>query len=88
MTNKTNKTNEISLNSPKNKFRVEVHYNKPLVGVGSVVSFGRMSLEGVEDYVRRYWMNGQTHAYIVIRENLKTFPEFNWKTLREEHINA
>ena len=56
--------------------------------VGSVVSFGTMSLEGIDDYIRRYWMNNQPKAYVVIRENKKTYPEFDWQTVRTGDIEA
>ena len=84
----TQKNETPSLRSPKNRYRVEVHYPQPLDGVGSVVSFGTMSLEGIDDYIRRYWMNNQPKAYVVIRENKKTYPEFDWQTGRTGDIEA
>ena len=77
-----------SLRSPKNRYRVEVHYPQPLEGVGSVVSFGTMSLEGIEDYIRRYWMNNQPTVYVVIKENMKQYPSFDWQTVRTFDLNA
>lgn len=84
----TQKNETPSLRSPKNRYRVEVHYPQPLEGVGSVVSFGTMSLEGIDNYIRRYWMNNQPKAYVVIRENKKTYPEFDWQTVRTGDIEA
>lgn len=75
-----------SLHSPKNRYHVEVHYPKPLPKLGSVVSFGTMTIDGIDSYIRRYWMNNQPVARIIIRENLKTYPEFDWKTVRNEDL--
>jgi len=38
----------ISHRSPKNKFRIEFTYKKPLEGIGSVASFGTMSIDDIE----------------------------------------
>lgn len=79
---------EPSLHSPKNRYHVEIHFNQPLDGIGSVVSFGTMSLDGIDNYIRRYWMYGQQEVHIVIRENLKTYPSFDWKKIRDEKLEA
>lgn len=84
----TQQNNTPSLHSPKNRYRVEVHFNQPLEGIGSVTSFGTMSLEGIDNYIRRYCMYGQQEVHIVIRENLKTYPSFDWKKIRDEKLEA
>lgn len=84
----TQQNNTPSLHSPKNRYRVEVHFNQPLEGIGSVTSFGTMSLEGIDNYIRRHWMYGQQEVHIVIRENMKTYPSFDWKKIRDEKLEA
>lgn len=73
-----------SLHSPKNRYRIEVHFKRPLEGIGSVTSFGTMTLDGVDEYIRKYWMFGQPVVRVIIRENLEMHPEFKWKTVRNE----
>ena len=73
---------EIGLYSPKNRYHVEVYFPKPLENLGSVVSFGTMSLDGIEDQIRKYWMYQQPVVRVNIQENLKKYPEFEWKTVR------
>ena len=79
---------EPSLHSPKNRYHIEVHFNEPLPDLGSVVSFGTMNLDGIDNYIRRYWMYQQPEVHIIIRENLKTYPEFDWKVVRDEKLKA
>lgn len=80
--------NTPSLHSPKNRYHVEVHYRKPLPGVGSVVSFGTMDITGINDYVRKYWMNNQPEVYVVIRENKKQYPAFDWQIVSTGDVKA
>lgn len=83
----TQRNNIPSLHSPKNRYHVEIHFPKP-IKLGSVVSFGTMTLEGIDDYIRKEWMCGQPSARVIIRENLKTYPEFEWKVVRNEDLEA
>ena len=83
-----NNDKEISLHSPKNRYHVEIVFPEPLPNLGSVVSFGTMSLEGIDNYIRRYWMYGQPTVHLKIQENLKKYPEFDWHTVRNEDFNA
>ena len=76
------------LRSPKNRYHVELHFNKPLPGLGSVDSFGTMNLDGIDNYIRRYWMHNQPEVHVIISENLKTYPEFDWKIVRDETLQA
>lgn len=69
----------ITPHSPKNRYYVEVYFPKPLKNLGSVVSFGTMTLDNVEDTVRKYYMYNQPVVRVAILENLKTYPEFEWK---------
>ena len=69
----------ITPNSPRNRYYVEVYFPKPLKNLGSCVSFGTMTLDDVEDRVRKYYMYNQPVVRVAILENLKTYPEFQWK---------
>lgn len=84
----TQQNNTPSLHSPKNRYRVEIHFQQPLEGLGSVTSFGTMSLEGIEDYIRKYWMYKQPTVYVVIRENKKQYPSFEWVEVRKFNLDA
>lgn len=85
---KVEKNEEPSLHSPKNRYHVEIVFPEPLPNLGSVVSFGTMSLEGIDNYIRKYWMYGQPTAHVKIEENLKKYPEFDWHIVRNEDFNA
>ena len=69
----------ITPNSPRNRYYVEVYFPKPLKNLGSCVSFGTMTLDDIEDRVRKYYMYNQPVVRVAILENLKTYPEFQWK---------
>lgn len=69
----------ITPNSPRSRYYVEVYFPKPLKNLGSCVSFGTMTLDDVEDRVRKYYMYNQPVVRVAILENLKTYPEFQWK---------
>ena len=84
----TQQNNTPSLHSPKNRYRVEIHFQQPLEGLGSVTSFGTMSLEGIEDYIRKHWMYKQPTVYVVIRENKKQYPSFEWVEVRKFNLDA
>ena len=79
---------EYGLYSPKNRYHVEIHFPKPLKNLGSVVGFGTMSLDGIDEQIRKYWMYEQPTVHVIITENMKTYPEFDWKVVRNENINA
>lgn len=81
--NRKKKNEEPSLHSPKNRYHVEIHFQQPLEGIGSVISFGVMSLEGIENYIRTTWMYGENEVHLIICENLKQYPEFEWKVIHD-----
>lgn len=84
----TQQNNTPSLHSPKNRYNVQVYFEQPIKGIGSVVSFGTMSIEGIDDEIRRYWMYGQPVVRVIIRENLKQYPAFEWVEVRNEDLKA
>ena len=76
-------TNSISHKSPKNKFRIEFNYSKPLKDIGSVCSFGRMSIDDLEnDNFYKHYANmakrNNVKFTVKILENKAEFPQFNW----------
>lgn len=72
-----------SPHSPKNKFSVEINFEKALRGVGSVVGYTAPSLSACMAIAARH----TSRAHVVIRENKQTYPEFDWQTVKEYKIN-
>lgn len=64
-----------SIHSPRNKFRAEIHFSKPLKGIGSVVSITADSIEQLNCYIKT--MNYKK-CHVVIYENKLQYPSFNW----------
>lgn len=79
-----------SLHSPKNKFRAEIHYSKPLAEIGSVSSALGMTLDQVKHrtkfYTEQASRNGASSA-VVIFENLKAYPNFDWKEVERYEVS-
>lgn len=73
-----------SMHSPRNKFRAEIHFDKPLKGIGSVVSFTADSIGQLESYIKA--MNYKK-CHVVIQENKLQYPSFNWVVVRSYKIN-
>lgn len=71
------------MNSPKNKFRIEITFNKPLIGIGSVVSYTANSVEQLDAYVKA--MNCKK-CHVVIQENKENYPKFKWVTINSYDI--
>lgn len=68
--------------SPKDKFFAEATFNKPLVGIGSVISKSANSLEEVEQSIISECKRMKQSAHIRIRENKSEFPSFNWELVK------
>lgn len=67
--------------SPKNKFVSEINYRKSLSEIGSTSRIGAMSIEDVKHQVKFYTeqaKRNKTSSTVVIRENKKVYPEFEW----------
>lgn len=69
--------------SPKNKFCAEVHFNKPLKGIGSVVIFTADSVEQLQSYIQAMNYN---NCHVVIKENKSQYPSFNWVLVKSYDI--
>lgn len=77
------KIKEFSLHSPKNKFRCEINLNNALEGIGSVTSFNANTIKGIMGGIeqRSGTIQRAKGASIVILENRKTYPEFEWEII-------
>lgn len=67
-----------SLHSPKNKFSVDIHFNKPVKGLGSCINYTSGSIEGCEALASIY-----KNCSVLIRENKQVYPQFEWVTVKE-----
>lgn len=72
-----------SLHSPKARYSVSINFDKPLKGLGSVVSYTSDSIEQLKSDVAHC---GYKKADVTIRENLKKYPEFEWVVVERYRI--
>lgn len=70
-----------SLHSPKNKFRMEINFNEPVDGIGSVISYTSNSIRGLSFFADKY-----RNAHVVIMKNLKEYPKFEWVKVESYNI--
>lgn len=77
-------TEKFSAHSPKNKFRCQINLKNALAGIGSVISFNANTIEGIMDGIEQKsgTIQRAKGATIVIYENKKTYPEFNWQIFK------
>ena len=75
--------------SPKNKFFADITYSKPLSEIGSASSTGAMTIEQVKlqavfytDQAKRFGID----SHVIIRENKKTYPDFEWIKIKSYNI--
>lgn len=76
------KTN--SIHSPKNKFRGTI-YQTSISGSGDCLSLSCNSLEELKSMLEKE-ANGKA-AHIVIKENKKEYPAFDWQEIENYEIN-
>lgn len=72
------------MRSPRNKFRVEINYDRALDTVGSVEAFGAMTMEQVRAIVINHYATRRSNhpditARVVVMENKATYPSFDWQ---------
>lgn len=76
--------------SPKNRFRVEISLKEIITTTSSEFSFGTMTITDIED--NNHYKNFKElaskngGAYVQIRENKKTYPEFEWQIVKNYEI--
>lgn len=71
-----------TFNSPKNRFRIEFRYAKPVEDIGSVYSFGVNSIENLEDSSLFQEAKNRGPGSYTIRENHSTYPDFDWEIIK------
>lgn len=79
---KTN--NQSSLRSPKNKFSVQVCFDTPLEGVGSVITMTANTMSDAE-HLAQFECAG-IPAHVTVKEK-KEYPEFDWVVVNEYNLN-
>ena len=75
------KNQEPTAHSPKNTFIAQINYNRPLSEIGSSSRVGAMTLEGAKHEAKFYTNQAKknnTGCTVVIKENKKTYPDFDW----------
>ena len=76
------KNQTITSRSPKNKFRIELTSNKSIAGLGSYFSTGTMNVDSLKDnnFYNHYknMIVSKGGGHVTVKENLSTYPEFNW----------
>lgn len=76
---------ETSLLSPKNKFSVQVCFDKPLKYIGSVSTMTANTISDIEYLVK---MNVRGYpAHVTVKENKKEYPSFDWVVVSEYDLN-
>lgn len=76
-----------SMHSPKNPYRVEIHYDKALKNLGSVSSFGGMTIEVVDGLAIGEVKRNKMGAQIIVKHNVAGYPDFDWKEVKSYHVN-
>ena len=78
----------ITFLSPRNRYLISVYFPKAIKGVGSCVSFGSMTLDNIEKIVRRDYMYNLPVVRVFVDENMKKYPEFEWKKVKAFDVVA
>ena len=77
-------TNNNSVHSPKNKFRATI-YQTGISGSGDTLSLSWNNLEELKSMAEKE-ANGRA-AHIVIKENKKEYPAFDWQEVENYEVN-
>lgn len=72
-----------SIHSPKNNYGASVNFDKPVKGLGSVVSLTADSIAQLNSDIAHC---GYKKADVTIRENRKAYPEFDWVVVERYRI--
>jgi hypothetical protein len=76
----------ISFKSPKNKIRAAITYSKPLKGIGSASSATANDVSVLKGHIQFHIdqaHRNNTTCLITISENLKQYPDFDWKEIEK-----
>lgn len=77
------------MNSPKNKFRYQLTYGKPLKGIGSVSSFTSNHLDENHNVIKHHANQAKknnTTLNVVVLENKKVYLGFDWQKVKSFEI--
>lgn len=77
------------MNSPKNKFRYQLTYGKPLKGIGSKISFTSNELDENHNVIKHHANQAKrnnTTLDVVILENKDFYPDFDWQKVKSFEI--
>ena len=69
------------LRSPKNNFRIEFNYSKPLEGIGSSCSITSNDVEKSSNFIDHYVQMAKQNnvsVTVTVKENKKVYPDFEW----------
>ena len=75
----------MSLRSPKNPYRVEINFDKAIVGIGSVSSYTCTSIDNVLHLAVGEIMRCKTSAKVTIWHNEAGYPAFDWHIVSETY---
>lgn len=73
------------MRSPKAKFSVRINFDEAIKEIGSQVTFTADTVEQLKAYARH--QAGQHAASVIISENRKSFPEFDWVEIERYNLN-
>ena len=73
------------MRSPKAKFSASIYFEQAVKEIGSQVTFTADNVDQLKAYARH--QAGEHRADVVIRENKKVFPEFEWVEVDRYTIN-
>lgn len=74
----------ISIHSPKNKFRGTI-YQAGITGSGDCLSLSSNSLKELKSMLEKE--ANRKYAHIIISENKKEYPRFDWPEIENYEIN-
>ena len=64
--------------SPKSKFIAQITFSVAIEEIGSQVTVGGMTIEEAKQAAKFYTSQDKGVSHIQIKENKKTYPEFEW----------
>lgn len=73
----------MSTKSPKNKYVANITFATYVEGIGQSVTVGAMSIQEVKDLAEEF---KRFSPNVVIRENKKEYPEFDWVVIEEYNL--
>ena len=83
---KTNNINIMSIKSPKNKYSAVITLDKACKEIGSRVTFTSNGIEALKRIVKDQCGCVKCGCTVVISQNLKEFPQFEWVEVEKYRI--